>query len=155
MIHGTLHQHHHHHSHHLHQCCNSGEIHRERLYLDEMERIQSHSGVIWNRNRTIEEIRVKVSIFTIPKNILLTRQNLLSRNRRYFNVSTIPAIINDLFRGNMKLFADILSSNSIEITTSFTRIPPVPVSANTEQGCSKSSCFLEWLITVIIEERRR
>ena len=116
------------------QCCNSEDIRRETWCLDGMGRTQSHFDVIWNRKTTIEGIRVIVSIFGIPKNVLLTRLNLVSRHRGDFDVATIPPVINDLFRGNLKMFADILSSNSIEATTSFTRIPPVPVSPSTEQG---------------------
>ena len=89
------------------------------------------------------------------QNLLLARLDLISRHRSDFDVASIPAVIDDLFRGNMKMFADILSSNSIEATTSFTRIPPVPVSPSTEQGWKQSPCFLDWLIKEIMEKSRR
>ena len=137
------------------QYCNFGDSRRETWCLDETERIRSHFDEIWNRKTTIEGIRVKVSIFAIPKNLLLARLDLISRHRGNFDVASIPAVIDDLFRGNMKMFADILSSNSIEATTSFTRIPPVPVSPSTEQGWKQSPCFLDWLIKEIMEKSRR
>lgn len=137
------------------QCCNSGDNRRETWCLDETERTRSHFDVIWNRKTTTEGIRVKVSIFAIPKNLLLTGLDLISRHRGDFDIATIPAVIDDLFRGNMKMFADVLSSNSIEATTSFTRMPPVPVSPSTEQGWKKSPCFLDWLMKEIMEKSRR
>lgn len=154
MIHGAL-QHQVNDSNQVRQCCSSEDNRRETSCLGEMERTQSHSGVTSNRKTTTEGTRVITSISGIPKNVLLTRLDLFSRNRGNLDVSPIPAVIDDVLRGNTKMLADILSSNSIEISTSFTRIPPVPVSANTEQGCAESPCFLERLMREIMEKSRR
>lgn len=119
---------------------------------NEYDHILTRFGI---EKRRLKEFAQKSRFLPFQKNLLLARLDLISRHRSDFDVASIPAVIDDLFRGNMKMLADILSSNSIEATTSFTRIPPVPVSPSTEQGWKQSPCFLDWLIKEIMEKSRR